>query len=266
MTANYHTHTFRCGHAIGMEEEYVKEALGMGLSEIGFSEHVMYPDFNEPGIRGTYNLAKGYFESLEELKKKYEGRIKIYTGYEAEAFDYYMPYLKVLLQSGTLDYMILGNHGAMNSHKQIYAHFGRGTTANTLYIYKDIACKALRTGLYSCFAHPDLFLSEVTNFDSDCRKISYELIETAMECDVPLEVNCGGIRSGEKDIGGEHRWCYPTVSFFSIAQKLGAKCIIGIDAHAPKQLSDESANSKAIRFTQDLGLTVLNRLEMKKVR
>lgn len=266
MTGNYHTHTYRCGHADGIDEDYVKEALGMGLSELGFSDHVMYPGFNEPGIRGPYNQAQGYFDSIRSLAKKYEGRIKIYLGYEAEAFDYYMPYLKVLLQTGTLDYLLLGNHGAMNSLRQVYAHFGKGTTANTLYIYKEVACKALRSGLYSCFVHPDLFLSEVETFDSDCRKISTEIIETAMECDVPLEINVGGIRSGKKKIGEEYRWSYPTTSFFSIASEMGAKCIIGIDAHSPKQLSDEAANSKATLFAQQLGLWVINRLEMKKVR
>lgn len=266
MTANYHTHTYRCGHADGIDEDYVKEALGMGLSELGFSDHVMYPGFDEPGIRGTYNLAQGYFDSVRALQEKYAGRINIYLGYESEAFDYYMPYLRELLATGTLDYLILGNHGAMNSRRQVYAHFGKGTTANTLYIYKEVACKALRSGLYSCFVHPDIFLSEVETFDSDCRKISIELIKTAIECDVPLEINVGGIRSGKKKIGVETRWCYPTATFFALAAKMGAKCIIGIDAHSPKQLSNEAANTKAEEFAKRLGLITVNRLEFKKVR
>lgn len=266
MTANYHTHTYRCGHADGIDEDYVKEALGMGLQELGFSDHVMYPGFDEPGIRGTYSQAQGYIDSIRELAKKYDGRIKILLGYEAEAFDYYLPYLRVLLETGVLDYLILGNHGAMNGRRQVYAHFGKGPTANTLYIYKEVACKALRSGLYSCFAHPDIFLSEVESFDSDCYKISTELIETAIETDVPLEINVGGIRSGKKKIGEETRWCYPTTAFFSLAKKMGAKCIIGIDAHSPKQLSDEAANTKAELFAKELGLWVINRLDLKKVR
>ena len=37
MIANYHTHTHRCNHAIGREEDYVKEALKVGLKILGWA-------------------------------------------------------------------------------------------------------------------------------------------------------------------------------------------------------------------------------------
>ena len=37
--ANYHTHTARCGHAIGTDEEYVQAAIQAGLKTLGFSDH-----------------------------------------------------------------------------------------------------------------------------------------------------------------------------------------------------------------------------------
>ena len=43
MIANYHTHTPRCGHAIGSEEEYVRCALEAGFQILGFSDHTPYP-------------------------------------------------------------------------------------------------------------------------------------------------------------------------------------------------------------------------------
>lgn len=266
LNANYHTHTFRCGHADGEDENYVLEALSIGLCELGFSDHLMYPDYNEPGIRGNFSLNAGYVQSVRNLKEKYRGRIRIYLGYEAEAFEPYLPYIKELLGSGQVDYMILGNHSAMNERHQVYARFGKATTANNIYMYGETACKALRTGFYSCFVHPDLFLSEVKYFDLDCRNVSRELIRTAMECDVPLEINVGGIRSGKKKIGDQVRWCYPTYSFFKMAQKMGAKCIIGLDAHSPTQVSNIAANSTAIRFARELGLQVIDRLVFKKVK
>ena len=39
MIANYHTHTHRCNHAIGREEDYVKEALKAGLKILGCDAH-----------------------------------------------------------------------------------------------------------------------------------------------------------------------------------------------------------------------------------
>lgn len=264
LNANYHTHTFRCGHAVGEDEQYIQEALGMGLSILGFSEHAMYPDFSEPGIRGDYSLNSGYFESVRALKEKYRGRIRILLGYEAECFEPYLPYLRELLATGQVDYLLLGNHSSMNDRHQIYARYGRATTPSIVHLYGETACRALRTGIYSCFVHPDLFLSEVTQFDLDCRNVSREIIRTAMECGVPLEINCGGIRSGKRKIGNEVRWCYPTRQFFQMAARMGAECIIGIDAHSPTQLSDPTANAEAVRFARELGLRVTDRLELKK--
>lgn len=37
---NFHTHTFRCGHAdLVDEEEYVKEYIAMGFKKIAFTDH-----------------------------------------------------------------------------------------------------------------------------------------------------------------------------------------------------------------------------------
>ena len=43
MIANLHTHTPRCRHASGTEEEYVRCALDAGLQTLGFSDHTPYP-------------------------------------------------------------------------------------------------------------------------------------------------------------------------------------------------------------------------------
>ena len=43
MIANYHTHTVRCTHAVGTEEEYVIAVIKAGLKILGFSDHAPYP-------------------------------------------------------------------------------------------------------------------------------------------------------------------------------------------------------------------------------
>jgi len=265
LNSNFHTHTFRCGHADGEDEEYVLQALGMGLQQLGFSDHIMYPGYNEPRIRGTYSLNQGYLNSVRELSLKYKDRIKIFCGYEAECYVPYIPYMKELLATGTIDYMILGNHSAMNDRHQIYARFGKATSASNIYMYGKTACAAMRTGLYSYIAHPDLFLSDVKEFDNDCKKVSIDIIKTAIECDVPLEINCGGIRSGKKQIGDEFRYHYPTYDFFKLASKMKAKCIIGIDAHSPTQLSNDDTNAIALKFAKELSLQLVDRIQFKKV-
>ena len=83
---NYHTHTFRCGHAIGNDEEYVLEAIALGLNTLGFSDHVMLPNVKQEFVRGDYEATQGYFDSIRNLQNKYKDRINIKLGFEAEAF------------------------------------------------------------------------------------------------------------------------------------------------------------------------------------
>ena len=51
--ADYHMHTPLCGHAIGSPEEYVVQAIKVGLKEIGFSDHAPMVHKPMPGITMT---------------------------------------------------------------------------------------------------------------------------------------------------------------------------------------------------------------------
>ena len=46
MRSNYHTHTYRCNHATGTIEDYVKEAIKANIDEIGISDHLPHPGKN----------------------------------------------------------------------------------------------------------------------------------------------------------------------------------------------------------------------------
>ena len=39
-----HTHTKRCGHAFGADEEYVQAAIDAGIKVLGFSDHIFLPN------------------------------------------------------------------------------------------------------------------------------------------------------------------------------------------------------------------------------
>lgn len=71
--ANYHTHTPRCRHAVGNEEEYIAFALERGLRILGFSDHTPYifPDGYYSSFRMRPEEAEGYFETVRGLRDKY---------------------------------------------------------------------------------------------------------------------------------------------------------------------------------------------------
>ena len=68
MLTNFHTHTKRCLHAYGTEEDYIKAALSEGLSVLGFSDHAPFPDYDF-GMRMPYSELDEYISELDRLKE-----------------------------------------------------------------------------------------------------------------------------------------------------------------------------------------------------
>ena len=85
MIANYHTHTHRCNHAIGREEEYVQEALKAGMKTLGWADHTPYlfPGGYYSHFRMRPVQLAGYVKTIESLREQYRGKIDISP--EAEA-------------------------------------------------------------------------------------------------------------------------------------------------------------------------------------
>ena len=50
---NFHTHTNRCRHADGIAADYVQSALSAGVTQLGFSDHAPFPDYDF-GMRMPY--------------------------------------------------------------------------------------------------------------------------------------------------------------------------------------------------------------------
>lgn len=80
----FHIHTFRCGHAEKIPDEgYVLHALELGATDLWFSDHAPFP--GDPfRSRMPYAQLDEYVASLQALQKKYEGRLRIHIGLEAE--------------------------------------------------------------------------------------------------------------------------------------------------------------------------------------
>lgn len=70
MLANYHTHTPRCNHAVGREQDYIQRALEGGLKELGFSDHSPY-FFDQPDYYSSFRMRPeqlpNYVETLLAL-------------------------------------------------------------------------------------------------------------------------------------------------------------------------------------------------------
>lgn len=250
---NYHTHTNRCHHAVGSDEEYVLSAIKNGYEELGFSDHTPWhydSDF-VANMRMKDTDFEDYYESILALKEKYKDQISIKIGLECEYFPKYMDWLKELLETYHLDYIIFGNHYYQTDEEQIY--FGRVCDDDMmLKAYVDEAIEGMKTGLYAYLAHPDLFMRGRKQFDELAKEESYRLCKAAKELGVLLEYNLAGVAYNEK-VG---KCMYPHPEFWKIAAEVGNTAIIGVDAHDPKALAHDKYRDEGIQFLQEIGIEI----------
>ena len=253
MLCSYHTHTYRCHHAQGEDEEYVLRAIDAGMTELGFADHVPYPmDGYCSKFRMPLTDAAGYFESLTALREKYEEQIKIHIGFEAEYYPRWFEGLLRFLEDYPCDYLIQGQHFLGNEIDPKERYMSKPFEEESeLERYVLQVCEGLRTGVFSYLAHPD-----IANFigdDATYRKHMSLLCRTAKQLDIPLEINGLGIRTERT---------YPTLRFWKLAGELGCKAVYGCDAHAPEDVWDAASYETAKKIANDCGLQLLERADL----
>lgn len=252
--ANYHTHTYRCGHASGEDRQYVEEAIQAGIKVLGFSDHtpMPFPSGHRSGHRIQLDRAEDYFNSISNLKKEYAADIEIHIGVETEyypeTFDLFWEYIR----SFPLEYMILGQH-FIKREEDGRASSARSDRESRLVDYVDNVIGAIDTGKFLYIAHPDII--NYIGDDSIYRREMRRLCEAAKAAGIPLEINRLGFF--------EHR-IYPCDRFFSIAAEVGNSVIIGSDAHSPDVFRDHASIEGCHAFAAKHGLTLLDSMELRK--
>ena len=256
MIANYHTHTPRCGHAIGREEEYVRCALEAGLEILGFSDHTPYPfpQGHYSSFRMKPHELSEYAEAVRKLRKTYTGQIEIPLGVEVEYYPKFFPELVKILQDHGIEYMLLGQHFLLNEVEGI-GSIGPTADVSRLQQYCNQTIDAMHTGLFTYFAHPDLmnFVGDEKTYRQEIRR----LCQAAKACSVPLEVNILGIREGRH---------YPNIRFWEVAAEENCSVILGTDAHQPHNFQHRESVEKAENMIASLGLIKLDTVPLKPLK
>ncbi len=233
---NYHTHTSRCGHAIGQDEEYVIEAIKAGYQTLGFSDHIILPDIQRNNE---------YFDSIALLKEKYKDQINIQIALEVEYYPYYMPYYEKLIKEKKVDYLIFGNHGTMDEKKKSRCDEISFTDSfdddEYLEKYYDCLKKAVESKLFKYIAHPDVFLKGYRKWNDKTIELTHRIAKLLQDNQLYAELSGSGYRSRKKmEYDGQILPTYPFKEFFKILSQYNIEFVLGCDAHAPYQLDDEA--------------------------
>ncbi len=232
-----HSHTYRCGHAEGDIEDYVTEAIKQGYKKFGASDHVFLPGVIQPNVRGDYTLLGEYIEEFKRCKAIYGNQIEMYLGFECEYSKYYEKYYKSLLRDRGFDYLICGQHVGFDENFDYAWYFSGDEQINQegLERYRKDIIDAIKSGLFLYIAHPDLFFAFCKEITPIYKEITKEIIETAIEYDIPLEVNINGLLR-PKVKNGIFYYEYPCDYFWEEAAKTNVKIVYGGDFHTPRNI------------------------------
>ncbi len=246
----FHTHTSRCGHATGADEEYVLKAIENGIKVMGFSDHVMVPGQHLPHIKGDYYELDGYIDSVLSLREKYKGKIEILLAFECEYSPLLHDYYKSLLEEKGFDYLILGQHFHVNEDMSASFYFHRPLGIER---YVDDLIEGINSGLFKYVAHPDLFVVDHPEWDETDEKAARRILVAAKKAGIPIEINVNGryrvLRSDERH--------YPDEGFWEKAAEYDIPVYIGYDAHAPEHF--DRPDDEQLEIVRKYGLRLLTR-------
>lgn len=256
MIQNLHTHTCRCGHAVGKDEEYARAALEAGLSVLGFSEHCphIYPGGYISRSHMQPALLQDYTESIFALQKQFEGRLQILLGSEIEYYPALFDDSVKQLQDAGVTYLILGQHWVDNEVGLPY--LGRPfEDERTLQKYLQQLCAGMNSGLMTYVCHPDVpnFTGSRQLYDEVMRALCRE----ANSCGLPIEYNLWGIHK---------KGNYPCDRFWRIAAEENCRVILGVDAHDPAIFADTALITKAQRYIKGLGMELLDQCPIRSIQ
>ena len=226
--SNMHTHsTFSDGK--NAPRDIIEAAIEKGFCAIGLSDH-SYTHFDDSYCLPPTRYGE-YRNTVRQLQKEYEGKIKVLLGLEQDAFS--EPLVKE-----DFDYFICGVHyvkangvyypidlSAKATKEAIDVGFGGDQIAFSRAYYEDVVkCVSLKP-LF--LAHFDLITKHRVPDESDPRYISLalEALDAVMETGTPIEVNTGAMARGVTD------WPYPAEFLMRrIAEKNGL-VTLGSDCH-----------------------------------
>lgn len=232
---DYHTHTTRCGHAVGTMAAYVEAAIAAGLGEIGFSDHIpvyWLPEAErDPGIAMRMEELEAYVTDVICLRERYP-EIPIRLGIEADFIPGREAELSALLARFPWDYVIGSVHfigewgfddpGQVNRYAEwdisdLYAKF---FTLETM---------AAQCGLFDILAHIDLIKKFGHRPSQDLGRLYEDVARAIGAAGVAIELSTAGRR---KPVGED----YPTPALLAACQRQGVPLVISSDAHSPAEV------------------------------
>lgn len=242
MVADLHVHTSRCGHARGTPEEYVRRAADLGLSAIGFADHLPLTDREEPTLTMATEDLPDYVEEIRALAGRAPMGIRVYLGIEADYIAGTEEAIARMLARHPFDY-VLGSVHFLDDWA--FDHPGyrdryEGLDIDAFWLdYFDTLSQAVSSGLFDVVAHPDLAKKFDVFPTGDMRELYEDFAQTVARAGMAVEVNTAGLHKPVGEI-------YPGKELLEAFRAARVPITFGSDAHAPEEVGRDFDRAVAL--------------------
>jgi len=249
MTADYHIHTGMCPHAEGDAREYVERAIGLGMSEMGFAEHLPFLAGWRPLHDLTDDWAMGldevedYVSQVQTLAREYAADLRILVGIEADYIEETLDETAAVLASYQFDYVIgsihiVGDRFAFD-HPEMRDRLPEYGLERIYLESLELAERAAASGLFDIIGHLDHAkkLGPRPSDDAAVTAAASAALRAVAAAGIALELNTAGLRKPVAE-------AYPAPGLLAEARALGIPLTFGSDAHRPAEVGwafDEAA-------------------------
>jgi histidinol-phosphatase (PHP family) len=228
---DYHMHTQYCRHAAGRMEQYVRQALALGLQEICFTPHIPLPGFprGPEGLRMEPEDAEPYFREVERLRARYP-QLSILCGVEADFYEGFEKTVEEFTSAYPLDLVLMSVHFLRDWPGENWLFdfdFPGRSPAEVYHDYFEALERGISTGLYDALAHLDLIRQPGHPVLASNEEDVAEVLAMAARAGMSLEINTSGMRRS-------CRLPYPAPEILPLAAARGLPVITGSDAHEPQ--------------------------------
>ena len=259
---NYHTHTYRCGHADSnmKDEDYVKAFIDKGFKKIAFTDHCPEKEVidKRSNMRMDYSQINEYLDSVKILKEKYKDKIEIETGFEIEYLPGQEENLKELKE--LTDKLVLGQHFIYDDNKNLKFFRRNDFSDEDLLKYAGYIETAMRLNIPDIIVHPDLYMLSRNSFGITEKKVAEIICQAAEKYNIPLEINLTEAYMNLSDL--LDKISYPCKEFWEVATNYNIRVIYGVDAHYKQQIElyEKSIN----KVNEIIGKDIINKLNFPK--
>jgi histidinol-phosphatase (PHP family) len=258
LPADYHMHTRLCRHAVGDATDLAAQAVKLGLSEIGFSEHNPMPrdDYDD-----WHPLQADFEEYIEQVTKarRDHPQLKIKIALEMDYIPGMEDWIRELTARHPWDYLIGAVHYVsetwdLDNPKKI-SEWKRHDAFEVWSDYFDRLTRAAESGFFNIIAHADLCKKFCFYPERDCTPLFTRLVQAIKKHGLAMELNTAGLRKDCKEI-------YPSAPIVGLAAQMGVPITFASDAHAPGEVAMNF--TEAVQLARKFGYKQYSRFTQRK--